>query len=389
MQNRREAELCAELFRRERWQASSSGPEFRRRAGGGLDRAPGRIGRAGDDLRLPGRRAVCPRARLRRDAFCGLLSIGEALRQIGRAIACAGGRSFPRDPSFAEDLDWFGAGLPRRQRRSQRPLRPDGHAAESFWTCRFDEKQLQRLGADDGGARPVGGHRRGDGDRGLRSGDAADHRRACRNMPTRRAWPTQRGPQREAGAVSPPLARGQRPGRPGRAMLDVDPAELRRVQLHGHEPAWRRGHSFRLRGRHPGGDVDARLHAGQRARPRLADWNNLHHADDELANVWHCGVFPGPLPSEGPHDAARDHGRPRRRRPPDHGEGVLELVAKPCPVTLCRVTQDAGGDWKALVVEGSLRTRRRRSAATAGAASPTCSGSTATCSCGISPTTWR
>ena len=41
----------------------------------------------------------------------------------------------------------------------------------------------------------------------------------------------------------------------------------------------------------------------------LADWNNLHHDDDELANVWHCGVFPASFAREqGPHGAARDHG---------------------------------------------------------------------------------
>ena len=44
----------------------------------------------------------------------------------------------------------------RNARYGQIGTRPD-----AFWTCRFDEKQLQRLGADHRGAGPLGGHRRG------------------------------------------------------------------------------------------------------------------------------------------------------------------------------------------------------------------------------------
>ena len=83
----------------------------------------------------------------RRDSFCGLLSIGEALRQIGvkysiaRTPICS-----PKDESFKADVDWFARvcrvvnGV-RNARYGQVGARPD-----SFWTCRFDEKQLQRLG---------------------------------------------------------------------------------------------------------------------------------------------------------------------------------------------------------------------------------------------------
>ena len=83
----------------------------------------------------------------RRDAFCGLLSIGEALRQIGvRYSVSPRPICFPSDESFRDDLDWFVRvcrvvnGI-RNARYGQLGARP-----EAFWTCRFDEKQLARLG---------------------------------------------------------------------------------------------------------------------------------------------------------------------------------------------------------------------------------------------------
>ena len=86
----------------------------------------------------------------------------------------------------------------------------------------------------------------------------------------------------------------------------------------------------------------------------LADWNNLHHADDELVNLWHCGVFPRSFGRERPRMAMHKILVARGGAPPDHGEGVLEMMLRPAPVTLCRVTQDADGLWKTLVVEGQI-----------------------------------
>src|SRR5580704_1681174 len=83
----------------------------------------------------------------RRDSFCGLLSIGESLRQVGAKYSVAGTPiGFPTDEAFKADLDWFVRvcrvvnGV-RTARYGQIGARP-----EAFWTCRFDEKQLQRLG---------------------------------------------------------------------------------------------------------------------------------------------------------------------------------------------------------------------------------------------------
>jgi len=40
--------------------------------------------------------------------------------------------------------------------------------------------------------------------------------------------------------------------------------------------------------------------------------------------------------------------------PPDRAEGVLELVADPLAVTLCRITLDAEGRWKAVLAQGAF-----------------------------------
>jgi L-fucose isomerase-like protein len=52
--------------------------------------------------------AALSRRMSRRDAFCGLLSIGEALRQIGVKYSI-GSRPivYPSDPEFSDDIRWF------------------------------------------------------------------------------------------------------------------------------------------------------------------------------------------------------------------------------------------------------------------------------------------
>ena len=61
----------------------------------------------------------------------------------------------------------------------------------------------------------------------------------------------------------------------------------------------------------------------------LADWNNLHSEDEELANVWHCGVFPASFGRRGRRSAITRSWFPRARR--RQARGMVELVAKPCP----------------------------------------------------------
>jgi L-fucose isomerase-like protein len=101
---------------------------------------------------------VLTRETRRRDAFCGLLSIGDVLRQIGVKYTVARRPiCFPSDESFAADLDWFVricrvvTGV-KNARYGQIGARPD-----AFWTCRYNEKQLQRLGPTAVAAVSIGG----------------------------------------------------------------------------------------------------------------------------------------------------------------------------------------------------------------------------------------
>ena len=86
----------------------------------------------------------------------------------------------------------------------------------------------------------------------------------------------------------------------------------------------------------------------------LADWNNLHNDDDELVNVWHCGVFPKTFaktqPKLGTQEIIASSGAARR----EDSQGMIEFVSKPSPLTLTRVTQDPDGSWKAVVAEGAI-----------------------------------
>jgi hypothetical protein len=215
VENRQEAEICAELFRQRRVQGIVIGAvNF-----GDEQAAAWTVRQA--RLDVPVLIFGCQEdealtlTTARRDSFCGLLSIGEALRQIG-AKYTVGQRPicFPTDASFAAELDQFVRvcrvvdGI-RNARYGQIGARP-----EAFWTCRFDEK-------------------------------------------------------RQTGAFRPPLATGQRRGCDGHPVLDLDPGQLRGVQLHHHEPAGRRGGSLCLRGRHPRRHVDARAAVGQRQSGRL------------------------------------------------------------------------------------------------------------------------
>jgi len=86
----------------------------------------------------------------------------------------------------------------------------------------------------------------------------------------------------------------------------------------------------------------------------LADWNNLHNDDDELVNVWHCGVFPGAFAKTpvklGVQEIIASSGAARY----EDSEATIEFVAKDNPITLCRITQDPDGSWKSVIAEGAV-----------------------------------
>jgi L-fucose isomerase-like protein len=366
VENRQEAERCAELFRRRAVEGIVVGAmNF-----GDEQAAAWSVRQAKRDVPVLifGCQEEGPlvRGMARRDAFCGLLSIGEALRQVG--IAYSVGRRpicYPRDASFAADVGWFSRvcrivnGV-RNARYGQVGARPD-----AFWTCRFDEKQLQRLGPSTvvldlseaiGGATAIK-----DSDPELQqvihsTQQYADTSgvallsvvRSAKLELFLRRW--QKANALDALAVQcwtslqqnygvcscTAMSRLGDEGIPSACEADI----LGAMSMH----------ACLLASGNPAG---------------LADWNNLHHADDELANVWHCGVFPASFARAKarmtPHEVMVAAGVPA-----ELAGGTCELVAKPCPVTLCRVTQDAGGDWKALVAEGRFEDQAAETAGSYG-----------------------
>jgi L-fucose isomerase-like protein len=86
----------------------------------------------------------------------------------------------------------------------------------------------------------------------------------------------------------------------------------------------------------------------------LADWNNLHNDDDELVNVWHCGVFPKSFTDNQPKLSIHGIIVSSGAAPAANSQGIVELVARPSPLTLFRVTQDIDSGWKALVAQGNI-----------------------------------
>jgi len=273
----------------------------------------------------------------RRDSFCGLLSIAEALRQtgqpysVGRQPVCG-----PGDPVFAADLAWFAAvcrvvrGV-RRARYGQVGARPD-----AFWTCRYDEKALQKIGPTTvtldlseviGGAEKF-------------KDNAPEVQAVLTSLPDYadtaalpaatllrmakleaflRRWAKEQeldalaiqcwtSIQQNYGVCAcTAMSRLGDLGLPAACEADIPGAfSMHALQLaSGHASA-------------------------------LADWNNLHNDDQNLVNLWHCGVFPKSLGQT----------RPRLETHP--------ILLAEMPVTLARVTHDADGNWKVLVAQGRI-----------------------------------
>jgi len=300
----------------------------------------------------------------RRDSFCGLLSIAEALRQIGLPYSI--GRTpvcVPGDKAFSADLEWFAAvcrvvrGV-RRARYGQIGARPD-----AFWTCRFDEKALQKIGPTTvtldlseviGGAEKF-------------NDDAPEVQAVLDSLPAYadtsalapsvlvriakleafiRRWATEQeldalavqcwtSIQQNYGVCAcTTLSRLGDLGLPAACEADIPGA----LTMHA-----------------------LQLASGQAAA--LADWNNLHNSDPDLVNLWHCGVFPKSLGQRKPrletHPILRDSGAV----PAEKAGGIVEILLAEMPVTLARVTHDAGGNWKVLVAQGRIE---NNSAATGG-----------------------
>ncbi len=294
----------------------------------------------------------------RRDSFCGLLSIGDALRQLGMKYTVATVPiCFPTDASFKKDMACF-LGVcrvvngVRNARYGQIGARPD-----AFWTCRVDEKQLQRLGAttvtldlseiigqvqrmkEDARVREILAEmKRGTEISGIPADvllKIAKFERAVEQFVEKanldalaiQCWTSV---QANLGICTcGVMGRLGERGIPSACEVDV----LGALTMH----------SLMLAGDSPAG---------------LADWNNLHHKDPELVNLWHCGVFPpsfaGTKPKMGTHNIIADTcGKANCR-------GVVEFEVKPGPMTVARVTQTTEGRWKAVMAEGKVEKTKEK-----------------------------
>jgi len=281
----------------------------------------------------------------RRDSFCGLLSIGEALRQMGMAYSVPEAPiCLPSDESFRGTVERFLAvvrvvnGI-RTARYGQIGARPD-----DFWTCRYNEKALQRLGPTAVTldlSEVIGGIQRMKTDAAVRRVLAEMNKTVdcsavgedillkiakfevfLKRFATEKrldalaiqCWTS----IQENLGICPCASMGRLDdlGTPCACEADVMGA----LSMHA-------------------------LMLASGGPSCLADWNNLHNDDPELVNCWHCGVFP--------HSCAGTAGR-------ENSMGVVEFVVKDGPVTLCRATQDGGGNFKAILAEGAIEPNKAK-----------------------------
>jgi len=294
----------------------------------------------------------------RRDSFCGLLSIGEALRQLGLAYSvpevpvC-----FPTDKSFKDTLDRFLAvvrvvdGL-RRARYGQIGARPD-----AFWTCRYNEKALQELGVSTVTldlSEVIGGVAR------MKTGAAV--KRVLAEMKK----------TIDCSAVAEePLVKIAKLEIFLNKFIAEKQLDALAVQCWSSIQENLGICSCTTMGRLDDRGIPCAcesdimgtlsMHALQLASGGpscLADWNNLHNQDPELVNCWHCGVFPISWAKAKPRMGC--HGILAATVGPENAMGVTEFVMKDGPVTLCRATQDNDGRFKVALAEGAVEASKAK-----------------------------
>lgn len=288
----------------------------------------------------------------RRDSFCGLLSACEALRQIDRPYSvpevpiC-----HPADASLLASVQRFlgvvrVVGGLRRARYGQIGARPN-----DFWTCRYSEKALQRLGPT------------------VVTLDLSEvfGRMCAMDADARvREIVTELQTQMDCSAVAEEtLVKIAKLERVLRQFIEAEHLDAVAVQCWTSIQENMGLSACTVMSRLDDAGISAAceadvlgalsMHALQLAGGGpscLADWNNLHNEDPELVNCWHCGVFPMSWaqgkPRMGCHEIVGDAtGR-------DNAMGVAEFVMQNGPVTLCRATHDADGRPKAVLAQGAV-----------------------------------
>jgi L-fucose isomerase-like protein len=293
----------------------------------------------------------------RRDSFCGLISIAEALRQIGvRYTVARRPICFPTDESFAQEIRRFAAvcrivsGI-RTARYGLVGARPD-----AFWTCRTDEVALQQFGPttvtldlsealtamremtdDEAGVKTAVAEMKADFDVSGVSEEVLV--RLAKFEVFLRGFAQQAGldavavqcwsslQQNWGTCACTPLARLTNSGLLAACEADV----LGAASMH----------ALTLASGTPSG---------------LADWNNLHNEDDELVNIWHCSAFAPCFAGD----------RPRIGVNPILGEtygfekvaGTLCFHMKEQDLTLFRLSHDPGEGYAVAVCHGRVEANR-------------------------------
>lgn len=291
----------------------------------------------------------------RRDSFCGLLSIGEVLRQIGVPYTVAQRPiCFPSDESFSQDLDLFVRicrvtnGV-RNARYGQIGARPD-----AFWTCRFNEKQLQLMGPTTvtldlsevfGGANAI-------------PDDDADLKRVIESI---EGYADTSGVQKVAVLRSAKLELFLRRWAKENAIDAFGIQCWTSIQANYGVCSCATMSRFGDEGVPSACEADIlgtmSMHAAMLASDSpagLADWNNLHNDDDDLVNVWHCGVFPAAFAKSPVKLGVQEIIASSGAASYENSEGTVEFTARPGPLTLCRITQDPNGEMKAVIAEGDI-----------------------------------
>jgi len=294
--------------------------------------------------------AVLSREIERRDSFCGLLSIGEALRQLELPYSvpevpiC-----FPTDESFRATVSRFAAvcrvvGGIRNARYGQVGARPD-----AFWTCRYNEKALQTLGPT------------------CVTLDLSEVIGAINAMKTDAAVKRVMADMKKtidtsavAEDILAKIAKLEIVLKKFIADRKLDGLAVQCwTSIQQNLGICTCGTMGRLddRGIPCACEADIMgllsMHALMLASGGpscLADWNNLHNEDPELVNCWHCGVFPHSW-AKTPRTMACHEiiaGTVGREK----AMGVVEFVMDDGPVTLCRTTQDNAGGFKVALAQG-------------------------------------
>lgn len=355
VETRQEAELVAEMFRREKVQGIVVGAvNFGEEQG-----VAWCVKKAALDVPILiygcQEEEVLTMTTRRRDAFCGLLSIGEVLRQIGAKYTVARRPiCHPTDPSFKDDLDLFVRvcrvvdGV-KNARYGQIGARPD-----AFWTCRYDEKLLQRTGPTVvtldlseviGGANKI-------------PDDDADVRRVTASV---RAYADTSGVQDASVLRGAKLELFLRRWAKDNAIDAFAIQCWTSIQANYGVCSCTTMSRFGDEGVPSACEADIMgtlsMHAAMLASGSpagLADWNNVHNEDDELVNVWHCGVFPKAFAKTAPKLGVQEIIASSGAAKYEDSEGTVEFVARESDLTLVRVTQDPEVGLKAVVAEGRI-----------------------------------